>query len=523
MYQFLDSFDKRMNQVAVHRFLNEKAGVKEGLRQGDITHTQSLNLIMQLLCFILEKSLLEQSCTIKDMTSFITYIITETGISEVEDHEGMTRYLVRDALQNKGKPFYFDTYDFGQGKEKRLHVRLIEDQMIKQEGREIFSYHLTAQGYEFLFGTLEVEESLQMSFEQLKLQYAIKKRNFGSARDSVDNLFTLNRKQIQKIREYIVHIKEDIGTFSTEDYEETYRGTFETLNEQKDKHEELYQLIMKTKEQYIEQHLNDGNQERMHVDLENIDYVKGRLQQLLGEQIKLFNEQQTLAGVYDEAISNVLYIGFENRLDIEKDLLERFEENPNAIEGMGQILRTLFGPKPIRHFNFAKAYGSQRIESEEDTDHQADYYLDKGDDAYGQALKERSDYIQNQYVLIVKTILMASSSLEGGQVPLSKIDLTSMEIELLRNVLIQIHSDRTMNLHQIGEDSKAHIYDSGEDFDFGYTYTKVIDEAPELKEISQLECLTGDGLVTLTNPKDKKYLRCHNLVFRATVQGERYE
>ncbi len=515
MYQFLENFHQRMAQVAVHSFLNEKASIKEGLRQGSISKSQALNLIMQLLCFIMEKSLLEQNCTLEDMETFLRYIVARSDIEEVVDYEGLTRYLVREALQNRGKPFYFNTYDFGEEKPLQIHIRLIEDRIIRLEGAEIFSYNLTAQGYEFLFGTLEVEESLQMSFEQLKLQYAIQKRNFGSARDSVDNLFTLNRKQIQRIREYVTRIKEDIGSFGTLEYEQTYRDTFETLNEQKEKHEKLYKLIQRTQEQYLEQNYTDNSTEKMTEDLMNIDYIKRRLQQLLGEQIKLFNEQQTLADVYDDAISNVLYIGFENRMDIEKDILEPLEKQMLDIGGMASILRPLFMPRPKRHFNFAKAYASQKIESEVLSELQEDYYLEKGEDIHGELMRERIDYVQGVYSKTVGTLLKAVLKDPKHRMSLDRVYSEVEDVELLRNVLLQLHADRVLNLRQIEKESLEHIYEPGEDFDFGYSYIKVLEDDSALRALKQIRCHSGEGIAVLVNSKDKKYLKCSNLIIEA--------
>lgn len=525
MYQFLENFHLRMEQVAIHQFLNEKASIREGLRLNAFTESEALNLYMELLCFIMEKSLLEQSCTLEDMEAFVVYILNKENDNidrkEAIDYEGLTRYLVRDALQNKGKPYYFDTYNFKEKKLIQIHVRLIEDKILQIDHQDVFSYHLTSQGYEFLFGTLEVEESLQMSFEQLKLQYAIKKRNFSSARDSADNLFTLNRKQIQKIREYIVQIKEDIGVFSTLDYQETYASTFETLNEQKEKHEELYGLISRTKEQYTIQYLGKEHHEKMEEDLTNIDYIKNRLQQLVGEQLKLFGEQQTLGQVYDEAISNVLYIGFENRLNIEKTILEPFERDVMALDGMTKLLRPLMKPQLGNRFNFAKAYANQKIESENEQIQDDGYYLEKGEDEFIEKVKERIDYIQECYKDIVKQLLNKISKSNQYRIKLSEIYDGNQDIELLRNVLVQLHSDGVFDLKALGKDSLEHIYEPGEDFDLGYSYVKCLSEESHLSRISWLECSRVQGeTIVLINDKDKKYLKCHELVFLGKKKGE---
>ena len=521
MYKFLDNYHKRMEQVAIHHYLNEISSIRDELRKTEFSRQQILGLIIQLLCFIMEKSLLEQSCTIRDMETYVEYLMKEQGFLESDiDYGNLVNHLVKTSLQNNGRPYYFSYYNFKDGKEENLHIRLIEDSIIQVDGEDRFSYNLTAQGFQFLFSTLEVEEALQMSFEQLKLKYAIQKRNFGSARESVDNLFTLNRKQIQKIREYIVQIKEDIGLFTSENYESTYRTTFDTLSEQNEKHEELYKLITMTKNQYMEQNMDEGTSD-MEDDLKNMDYIRSRLQQLLGEQRKLFNEQQTLGDVYNEAISNVLYIGFENRLNMEKDIVEAFEEGVMSLDGMAKILRPLLMPDLKRNFNFARAYSPQRIESYEDVTADDNIYLDETRDEEEERLYiERIDYVQESYDELILKILDGVMVSEDGQASLSELFDTVEDVELLRNVLVQLHGDHRISLSRMLKQSREHMHMPGEDFDFGYTLGRIGEKGMDIMKLGilEIEAIEG-GRVMIVNHRDKKYLRCSDILFRRKEEG----
>lgn len=515
MYEFLNNFHKRMELVAIHHFMNEIAVVKEGLRQTALDKKEALNLLMQLLCFIMEKSLLEQSCTLKDIASYLEFLHIEQAFDDQDvDYNELAKYLVRDALQNKGKPYYFKSYDFSGQKPTSYFIRLIEDRLIQVEGREDFSYSLTAQGFQFLFSTLEVEEALQMNFEQLRLKYAIQKRNFGSAKESVDNLFTLNKKQILRIQEYIRQIKEDIGMFSAQDYEETYRTTFDTLNEQKEKHEELYKLIMTTKEQYISQHMEKENA-KLEEDLKHIDYIQNRLQQLLGEQLKMFKQHQTLSEVYNDAISNILYIGFENRLNIEKDLLEPFEENIQAFDGMAKILKPLFLPKMKRIFNFNLAYAAQRIEEEEsDLDEKSVFFEEQFDEESEKLYQERIEYIHEVYDEIVTQILMGIRENPVKGVKLSSLFNRVEDVDLLRNVLVQLHNDHHLDIKATLKGSESHVYTPGEDFDFGYTLSRVLKQHEALNTCNSIETqVVFSEKITIKSENGKKYLRCYEMEF----------
>ncbi len=515
MYEFLNNFHKRMELVAIHHFMNEISVVKEGLRQTELDKREALNLLMQLLCFIMDKSLLEQSCTLKDMAAYIEFLHIEQSFDDRGvDYEELAKYLVRDALQNKGKPYYFESYDFNAKKSTSYFIRLVEDRLIQVEGKEDFSYSLTAQGFQFLFSTLEVEEALQMNFEQLRLKYAIQKRNFGSAKESVDNLFTLNRKQILKIQEYIRQIKEDIGMFSGQDYEETYRTTFDTLSEQKEKHEELYTLIMTTKEQYINQHMERENA-KLEEDLKHIDYIQTRLQQLLGEQLKMFKEHQTLSEVYDDAISNILYIGFENRLNIEKDILEPFEENIHALEGMANVLKPLFLPKMKRIFNFNLAYATQKIEEDEnELDDRSVFFEEQFDEESEKLYQERIEYVHTIYDLIVSQILVGVHENPVKGVKLSSLFSEIEDVDFLRNVLVQLHNDHHLDIKAILKSSDAHVYTPAEDFDLGYTLSRVLKDNEVLNTCQSIQTHIKFGeKITIKSTNNKKYLRCYEMEF----------
>ncbi len=521
MYQFLDNYHKRMEQVAIHHYLNEISSIRDELRKTEFTRQQILGLIIQLLCFIMEKSLLEQSCTLKDMETYMEYLMKEQGFMEADiDYGNLVNHLVKTSLQNNGKPYYFTYYNFKEGKEEKLHIRLIEDTIIQVDGGDSFSYNLTAQGFQFLFSTLEVEEALQMSFEQLKLKYAIQKRNFGSARESVDNLFTLNRKQIQKIKEYIVQIKEDIGLFTSENYENTYRTTFDTLSQQNEKHEELYKLITTTKNQYMEQNI-DSKTSDMEDDLKNMDYIRSRLQQLLGEQRKLFNEQQNLGDVYNEAIGNVLYIGFENRIDMERDIVEAFEENVMSLDGMAKILRPLLMPDLKRNFNFTRAYSPQRIESYEDVTTEDNIYLDETRDEEEEKLHlERIDYVQGAYDEMISRILDGIMESEAGQATLSEVFDTVEDVELLRNLLVQLHGDHRISIKRMLKQSRDHMHMPGEDFDFGYTLGRIGQKGMDIMKLGILEIEALEGAsIMIVNQRDKKYLKCRDILFRRKEEG----
>lgn len=193
----------------------------------------------------MEKSLVEETCTKNDVTGFIRRLEIDYLKKGIQDEEYMeiADYLIKDCLQNGGVPHYFKTYNFETEKEEKINVKLIDDRRVIYESENVYSYYMTPQGYRFMFNTLDIEDAMQVSIEQFKLNLSIKKRNFNAARNNVDSLFNISKTQLQRMNYFIKRVKEDIGSASIDEYEKIYSNTFSTIDEQKEGYDNLYELI----------------------------------------------------------------------------------------------------------------------------------------------------------------------------------------------------------------------------------------------------------------------------------------
>lgn len=211
IYEFLKDFHRRAEIIAIVDFLTTRISRKQKFRDYNFDNTQAENLVMLVLCFIMEKSLLEEACTKNDIAIYLRRLDASFIKKKLADEEylSLADYLIKDCLQNNGIPYYFASYNFERAEEEHINVKLIDDKRISVGGDMVYSYYMTPQGYKFMFNTLEMEEALQVSIEQFKLSLSIKKKNFNSARNSVDNLFNISKTQIQKIN-YLLKRSEKI-------------------------------------------------------------------------------------------------------------------------------------------------------------------------------------------------------------------------------------------------------------------------------------------------------------------------
>lgn len=270
-------------------------------------------------------------------------------------------YVIKDCLQNSGIPHYFSTYNFELNREEKINVKLIDDKRISIGNDNVYTYYMTPQGYKFMFNTLEIEDALKVSIEQFKLNLSIKKRNFNAARNNADSLFNISKTQIQRINYFIKRVKEDIGSTGIEEYEKIYNSTFSSIDEQKEGYDNLYELIGRVENSIIDSNNNGIQREKIKKEIEDISYIKNRLKFIINEQSNLLLKQQQLQKIYNDAVDNILYIGFENRLNFEEVIIKRLEENPELSYSLIKVLRPLFKPDTNKFFNIKMALREQRI------------------------------------------------------------------------------------------------------------------------------------------------------------------
>lgn len=536
-----------MEVISIVNFIISKSYRKMTIREFGFEDEETLNLIIQILCFIMEKSLLEEPCTKEDISAFARTLDVELYKKQIPDEKylELTDFIIRDCLQNGGVPYYFKTYDNEQNKLIEINIKLIDDKRIIDHDQKKFSYYMTPQGYKFLFNTLEIEESMQVSIEQFKLSIAIKKRNFGAAKNNINNLFNLSRTQIQKINYLIKQINEDIGLVGIEQYALIYKETFETLNEQAREYENLRTLIEATEKEIMEQaemKMTDEFKE----DIEHITYIKQRLNYIITEQTGLLLKQQELQKVYNDAIDNILAIGFENRINLEESLLEPIERNPEKVNALTKILRPLFAPSPNKIFNINLAFKEQRVEVESDDDENDDgvirdeRFINQGETESLKRIREMNASYRNIVNIICDSILKAN----GEPVRLSEIisqiknDQETYkrfvpQLRILMNVLLKLYNAHRIEIAKMLQVKHNSIYNQSEEFDIKNTLLELIHEKEIVRNIQWIEITVdkdktvpieeaeeSEELTSSESPfKTVERLICPQLIFKAEVKN----
>lgn len=541
IYEFLKDFNKRIEIVAVIHYITSRVSKKYRLKELNFENNEAINLIMLVLCFIMEKSLVEEICTKQDISEYIRKLDIEYFKKKISDDEyiNIADIVIKDCLQNLGMPYYFTTFNFETNSEEKINVKVIDDKRVSYGNEYVYSYYMTPQGYKFLFNTLEIEESLKVSIEQFKLSLSIKKRNFNVAKNNVDNLFNLSKTQIQKINYFIKKIKEDIASTGIKEYENIYNSTFKSINEQNEGYSELYELINK-----VEKTIMDNSEKRLdkkafQEEVDNIIYIKKKLKFIINEQSSLLLKQQELQKIYSSAVDNILNIGFENRFCFDELVAKKLEENPNLAYSVIKILRPLFQPDLEKIFNINKAVKEQKIIDTEVEESGSNILMNQ---RYFNNFESEKDIriktLTKQYIGILKIILDYIFKEDKLELNLSQLllNLNSNyndfvpDLKVLTNVLIQLTSLKEVDFNVIKKQNKQTVFSPTEEFDVKYSVISLLEDNEKIKKISKFKIkILREKFVFIPERIEKgndefivsdkvKGLNCPDILFKIEVE-----
>ena len=343
MQEYLKGFEKRMEFFAIVESIAKRRNRTDKI-ENLFEENQLDNIIMSVLVYIMEVTLTEeQECTLENIIQFVKSILPlykkQVSIQEAEE---ITRYIIKDILQNKGTIRNYKIMDYENGY-KEIVVRLVSDKI--NENNKII-YELTKQGYDFLFRTKEVEDELGFQIEEIKLKMLIKKKNYqGAIRQSREIIRRLisQKKQFLQFEE---KLKSNINETSSEKYEELVNSTNLLIQEEYDEMKQIDELIVKSKER-LEQ------EEKQHNELdENIKKAKREVYAIsknvktaLRYQRQILIQVQTLKKLYLQILEDSMMFSQKKRYNFEEEILKPLEktEVKNTRE-IDEIYQKLLNP-----------------------------------------------------------------------------------------------------------------------------------------------------------------------------------
>lgn len=403
MQEYLKGFDKRMEFFAIVESIAKRRNRTDKL-ENLFKENELDNIIMSVLVYIMEVTLSEeQECTIESIIQFVKEILISYDKKVSNDEAGeITRYIVKDILQNKGTIRTYQIMDYESGN-KEISVRLVSD---KINNNNKIVYELTKQGYDFLFRTKEVEDELGFQIEEIKLKMLIKKKNYqGAIRQSKEIIRSLTNKKNQFLQ-FEEKLKSNISNISNEDYEKLVNETNELLEDEYEEMKQIDDMITKA-----EEHLKKEQQQHVELD-DNMKKAKKEIHDIvvnvkkaLRYQRQILTQAQRLKKLYLQILEDSMSFIQKKRYNFEEEILKLLEKceikNTEQINDIYEkLVNPLFLAGTKKRLNLNLIYDSQSKIKEQ----QEEFLRQEEELEDNQKQKEEIEKRNQMYIEIIEGI-----------------------------------------------------------------------------------------------------------------------
>ncbi len=364
MYDFLKNFHKRMEKLSYSFLVDNKVSTLTTYKDY-FNSLELINLVYSLMCFVLDRSLKDEECTLNNMTTLLEELANkyfDKSLTEQEAYE-ITHFIVYKILRNDGRPFVFTTIDYVSGEKKSIDFHLLQQKTSKLDNNKS-TFMLTQEGYRLLLGALEVDEKTQIDINQMILELSLKKKNFSQGLLAVENLNNLITAQINVINNFIYRTRENIFSIDQQSFEDNFLKNIEVLKEQNKKFDELKEVIIIEEDRLskTEGEITKENYE----SLKQLGKIKELLTAISFKAGELINCHFHFKEEYKRALEESSYYYNNKRINIKEDLLKPIEKNASSLGSAYKLFNPLFRASLPKSFNINYMFTEQKLYYRED-------------------------------------------------------------------------------------------------------------------------------------------------------------
>ena len=528
MISYLDRFSKRMELIAeiasVIRRTNTNREIESRFSDNELD-----NIIIAVLVHIMERSLTEGSkCTLDDIEDFLAAVLTDYHYEFSDDElRELTRYIVKDILQNKGENFKFRIMDHNEGVMKTTSVRLIKD--IADDDNTI-SYVLENQGFDMLFRTKEVDEELGFQLEEIRLQKLIENGNYSDASDQSKTLLNmLNQKEIE-LELFERRMKNDLNNTSGEEYETIIGSIEQMLSDEYKVMNEIKKTVSKAEKSFEKRSaITDSLKTELEEKRTALFIIERNVERILARQRKLLSHSRDIGQLYKESLVKMMTSHRIRCYDIEDVILKQLEEyGTDSKNDIGEVCARLLGPLMLPKLpdilDIGLFYQPQDMREEvEGEESEAEELIDDGSE-YRKEI-ERKNAANTEIVKIL--LRFASENSIGFRLTdLWEYCLESIAPSVLAEgrrfflIMLKLFEFTVIDIPKWrGESNKTE--DSQGEFDLSYSLGRISENEPKMYgikriiientgELSVLECTYTDSATGL---KVRESVKTDNMRF----------
>lgn len=529
---FLESHVIRMKRIGAYALLFrnsiekqtwKKYGFQEGYEQD--------NLIFIVLLYLMEQSLKEEICTIDNISIFIDELNNTYFKKEMtyEDCKGLSEFIINTILCDEGRAMYFRAFNFKEREYENINISFVRNKIEYVDGVRRVVYSLTNEGYSLILSTLEIEENLKITIDEIIFKMHLEKADYDKAVNDIKNIFNQFRIRVQKIEEDIRRIKENPLAYSVSEYRKITEGNLELLGKSKEKF-----LIHRenVNEKIKEFHDKDINIQELSEDekqnLNNLKSIKEYLSRTIDEDQKILLKHYDLKEIYGEELENISKMTLIERFNLKIEIYDRVICDISKLEDIHIFLGPLFKKEVEKRYNLNKALTYNMARENKECVEDATLGFDE-DEFIEEENKRKAEQFE-KYKDIVKIIL--ELALKNQEISLEQISVIAKRntkimdrlipnVRMFREVIIELLKNKEFDIDELMRE-KNNEYIEDDEYDFQLTKC-MLDIIAENKEFSSIKHILvskkyGGRDIILEGLKDedgveKKFL-CSDIIFK---------
>lgn len=532
-YEFLKKFPRRMKNVGLYAVIIQNSSQKLSWKQYGFTKfDEQINLLFEVLLYIMEQSLKEEKCTMDDIATYIDTINVQylrKDISYEQCHQ-LGDFIVNTVLSNEGRPMYFGGYDFEKNEYEEMHISYVANKIVYVENEvRRTSYYLTDDGYNLLLSTLEIEDNMKFNIHEIIFRLHLEKQSYDKAVNDIKNVFNLMRIQFQRVQEAMRQIRRNALSYSVDEYEEVIVGNLNTITDTKKKFQEYKTVIQERVKDLEEENINIRKlSKKEQQDLNNLRVIEEYLTRVLDEHQKILNSHFDLKILYTEELERLSQARLIQRFSMRRDLYDKVLKQADTLENMDMFLRPLFNRNPEKIYNLNKAFSYEKSVNagmEKDTEEEVDF----DEEAFR---REKEEKLQKKLLVYEKSLqyLLEKTSVTGevslGQLK-DRLDIYPEEkeifipnVDVFKEIMVELIRNRTIDIATLKKERREYIQEQPDGFQLNEMILKLVEEQPENNDITSIEVerLENEEAITFSEIKDeenrRKTIRCSNVLIR---------
>ena len=532
-YEFLKKFPRRMKNVGLYAVIIQNSSQKLSWKQYGFTKfDEQINLLFEVLLYIMEQSLKEEKCTMDDIATYIDTINVQylrKDISYEQCHQ-LGDFIVNTVLSNEGRPMYFGGYDFEKNEYEEMHISYVANKIVYVENEvRRTSYYLTDDGYNLLLSTLEIEDNMKFNIHEIIFRLHLEKQSYDKAVNDIKNVFNLMRIQFQRVQEAMRQIRRNALSYSVDEYEEVLVGNLNTITDTKKKFKEYKTVIQERVKDLEEENINIRKlSKKEQQDLNNLRVIEEYLTRVLDEHQKILNSHFDLKILYTEELERLSQARLIQRFSMRRDLYDKVLKQADTLKNMDMFLRSLFNRNPEKIYNLNKAFSYEKSVNagmEKDTEEEVDF----DEEAFR---REKEEKLQKKLLVYEKSLqyLLEKASVTGevslGQLK-DRLDIYPEEkeifipnVDVFKEIMVELIRNRTIDIATLKKERREYIQEQPDGFQLNEMILKLVEEQPENNDITSIEVerLENEEAITFSEIKDeenrRKTIRCSNVLIR---------